>query len=190
MHRNHIAIAAAFLVAVAGGSYAAKRLIHSGAAGIQPCPRIAAGWRGQISGPQLRAERAADEARVIRLVNAFRRANHLRPLSSSRPLALAARAHDADMDKRDYFDHDRPGLSFERRLARYTPATCIAENIAWGTGSLGSPRGTVEAWKHSPGHRRVMLLTWIRRVGVGVHRSDTGFQDVRGAIITTADFSS
>lgn len=153
------------------------------------CPLNAPGWRGRITGPQLSASAPAQERRIAELVNLFRRQHGRRPLRTSTPLALAARAHDADMDRRDYFAHERPGLSFERRLARYTPASCIAENIAWGTGSFATPAATVQAWRESPEHRKVMLLPWTRRIGVGVHRSATGFQDVPGAIITTADFS-
>jgi uncharacterized protein YkwD len=174
-----------------GAALAASRVLFapSTVSPLVTCPQTARGWQGRITGPELPAESPGEETTVIRLVNEFRLAHHLGTVVASRRLSLAARAHDADMDLHDYFDHERAGLSFNARLARYTPSTCLAENIAWGTGSYGTPRGTVESWKQSPEHRRIMLLPWVRLVGVGIHRPEQGFQDTLGAVLTTADFS-
>jgi uncharacterized protein YkwD len=86
-----------------------------------------------------------------------------------------------------YFSHAGRVEGFRRRLARYTPRTCIAENIAWGTGAYGTGAGIVSSWKTSAGHRKVMLLPWTTRVGVGV---GTGrFLGAAGASVATADFA-
>lgn len=182
----------ALLAAISGGALVAKNLIWSEAAPTKHgntivCPRNAAGWRGHVTGARPRPIAPAREARIVAGINTFRRANGLRALRVDPALSSAARAHSRDMLSRGYFDHDGPGSPFTGRLARYTPATCIAENIAWGSGPYGTGTGIVEAWKKSPGHRKVMLLPWTRTVGVGV-RVGT-FLGARGASVATADFS-
>lgn len=42
------------------------------------------------------------------------------------------------------------------------------ENIAWGTGALGTPEAIVRAWMGSPGHRANILRSEFREVGTGV----------------------
>jgi uncharacterized protein YkwD len=177
----------AILVALGGGSYAAKRLLESGASTIY-CPRNAAGWRGHITGAKIPPSQPARERRIAKLVNQFRRQHGRHALKYSRVLATAARAHSADMIARNYFSHDTPrGRTFTQRLARYTPATCIAENIAWGTGKFGTAPSVVNDWKHSPDHRRVMLLPWTKRIGVGVQTGP--FSGQQRAQLATADFA-
>jgi uncharacterized protein YkwD len=151
------------LIALVGGTLAAKRLLEGRAApGI--CGPTAAHWQGRVTGRAIGATRPASEARVRSLVNDFRRSHGLAPLALDERLVLAARYQSSDQQARHYFAHERVGLSFTRRFARYTPSSCIAENLARG---YATPAGVVEAWKRSPGHRHVMLLTWIKRVGVG-----------------------
>lgn len=191
MARRHtqVAAVAAVLIAVVGGAYAARELVRSdaGVSNTIICPRNAPGWSGRVTGPRPRVQAPLREKRIVSGINAFRRANGLRTLVVNRTLADAARAHSGDMLSRGYFDHDAPGGTFTQRMSRYTPASCIAENIAWGTGPYGTGSGIVEAWKRSPGHRRVMLLPYVRQVGVGVRVGR--FQGASGASVATADFS-
>lgn len=156
--------AGALLVALVAGGYAARELISGGAATIR-CPPTARGWAGRVTGAKLPATRPVMERRVLELVNSFRSSHGLPGLVASRNLAYAARWHSRDQLERHYFAHERVGLSYTQRLARYSPSTCLAENIA--KGYLTAP-GVVDAWKRSPGHREVMLLRWVRRAGVGV----------------------
>ena len=44
----------------------------------------------------------------------------------------------------------------------------VAEVLAWGTGSQGTPAAIVAAWLDSPSHRRVLLSDVYRDVGIGV----------------------
>lgn len=185
---------AALLVALAGGSYAARELLQGNAAtpaSIITCPPNAPGWKGRVTGPLVRATQPVREARIVQLVNSFRRAHGLSELRTSAALASAARAHSLDMLQHAYFSHDGPGTGgggrFTLRLARYTPRSCIAENIAWGSGSYGTALGVVKAWRLSAEHRHIMLLPWVTLIGVGV-RSGT-FQGAAGASVATADFA-
>ena len=108
------------------------------------------------------------------LLNFERAARHLRPLRSNVALAAAAAAHSRDMAARNYFSHDTPGGgSFVKRIqaARYikpNTAWTVGENLAWGTGSLGSPAATVDAWMRSAGHRRNILNGSFAEIGIGV----------------------
>jgi uncharacterized protein YkwD len=45
----------------------------------------------------------------------------------------------------------------------------MAENLAYGSGSDGSPRRIMRAWMHSDGHRYNILDPQLRQIGIGVH---------------------
>lgn len=110
---------------------------------------------------------------TVCLVNAERTARGLRPVRTDRRLATAARRHGADMVARGYFSHVAPGGSTAaQRILRTGWGAgrnwSIGENLAWGTGSRSTPRATVTAWLESPGHRRVLLTSAYRQVGLAV----------------------
>ena len=108
------------------------------------------------------------------LLNFERAARHLRPLRYNSALARAAAAHSRDMAARNYFAHNTlGGGSFVSRIqaARYirpNRAWSVGENLAWGTGQLGSPAATVDAWMRSPGHRHNILSRSFAEIGIGV----------------------
>ena len=109
------------------------------------------------------------EHTIVCLINALRSRHGLRRMHKSAALARAARRHARDMARRDYFDHHSPeGTTPLARAQRagYRPRR-LAENLAWGTGSWGTPAGTVAQWLDSPGHRRAMLDPRLRDLGIG-----------------------
>ena len=65
----------------------------------------------------------------------------------------------------------------------------MAENIAWGTGSLGTATATLRAWLASPEHRRNMLDGTWRKLGVAV-LSAPRFAGVRGVTLWVAEFGA
>ena len=73
-----------------------------------------------------------------------------------------------------FFSHDAPNGSTPLSRIRHTHylsgARCwtIGENLAWGTGRLATPRATVRAWMHSPGHRANILNGSFREIGIGI----------------------
>jgi uncharacterized protein YkwD len=95
-------------------------------------------------------------------------------------LAKAARSHAKDMVARGYFSHDSAnGASFVDRIrkAGYVPARAfpsLGEDLAWGSGSLGTPREIVQSWMESPGHRANILNPRFREGGMGVAFGDPG----------------
>jgi uncharacterized protein YkwD len=131
---------------------------------------------------------AESEQQVLVLLNQIRQQRSLGTLALSTPLRAAARAHSADMLQKSYFDHDSPGETWDTRIARYLRSPMIGENIAWGTGSYGSPEGFVNQWMHSAPHRRIILSADLHRVGLGIAVGT--FDGTPGAVMATADFAA
>jgi uncharacterized protein YkwD len=107
------------------------------------------------------------------LVNRERAAAGLPALLSSPQLAVAATAHSADMVANGYFSHDSlDGRDLVERIRAAGWSTTgswrAGENIAWGSGSYGSPRHIVRSWMNSPGHRANILNAAFREAGSGV----------------------
>ena len=108
------------------------------------------------------------------VLNAERARHDLRPLRLNPRLSRAARRHSDDMARHGYFDHtSRSGASFVDRIRRtgYLNGAGrwkVAENIAWGTAWLASPRAITKAWMDSPGHRANILDAAYREIGIGV----------------------
>jgi uncharacterized protein YkwD len=111
---------------------------------------------------------------ILCLHNEIRAQRHLSALRSNKRLRKAAVGHSRDMVDNDYFEHTTPaGVTMVDRIlqAHYVRANqgwSLGENLAWGTGSYGTPRGALEAWMASPGHRENILRREYREVGVGV----------------------
>ena len=104
------------------------------------------------------------------LVNAERTSRGLVALADDAQLTLAAQRHANDMVAKGYFSHvSADGRTFDVRIrnAGYTGGS-LAENIAWGGGSLGTPRRIVGSWMNSAGHRGNILNGGYRDSGVGV----------------------
>jgi len=118
------------------------------------------------NGAQLHAARTA----VLCLVNRQRAAHHLHRLAANRTLRSVGADLAKDMVRRRYFDHTTPdGRTFSDRLrGHHWHGRSAGENIAWGSGGLGTPAEIVDGWMHSPGHRANILNPRFRRAGVGV----------------------
>jgi uncharacterized protein YkwD len=132
--------------------------------------------------------KSAGEQQVLVLLNQIRAQHNLPALSANTQLRNAARAHSTDMLRRGFFDHNSPTETWDARVARYLKAPLTGENIAWGSGSLGSPAGIVKQWMNSPPHRAIILTAELKRVGLGL--ASGTFQGTGDAIVATADFAS
>jgi uncharacterized protein YkwD len=123
------------------------------------CP--GAGARpGHASAPRMRWA-------LLCLVNQQRAHHGRRPLVADRRLMRAAGLHATDMARHNYFSHFSPSGSSPMQRARAAGwRGGVGEAIAWGCGSLSTPRATVRAWMASPPHRAI-LLGRAHRVGVG-----------------------
>ena len=154
------AVLAALIVALVAPTLAAARPTPHRCAGVDAVPA-----KGKAS---------AARRSVLCLLNHERRARGLRSLHSDERLREAASKHSQHMARAHFFDHTTPaGTSMTDRIRRtgYTRDAhrwSIGENIAWGTGTLASPRQIVDAWMHSAGHRANILNGGFREIGIGV----------------------
>jgi uncharacterized protein YkwD len=77
-----------------------------------------------------------------------------------------------------YFAHDSPSgdtIVDRGRAAGYLRGThywTLGEVLAWFNGARVTPAGVVQAWMHSPGHRRVLLTAAFRDAGVAFGRGN------------------
>lgn len=89
------------------------------------------------------------------------------------------------------FSHYACGREFTYWMQRsgYLSAGCwrAAENIAWGTGSLGTVRAIFSAWIHSPGHRENILGRYSQ-IGIGLQEG--ALEGHEGARVWTQHFGS
>jgi uncharacterized protein YkwD len=158
---------------------------------------LAAAERAPLIAPESRcpgqadpAASAAAQARTMRcLVNVARQGRGLAALAGSASLDRAARNKSADMLRCDEFSHQACGREFTYWMQRFGfPRNCAgAENIAWGSGSLGSARAIFSAWMKSPGHRENILGPYAQ-IGIGL-RVGT-LEGTRGAHVWTQEFGA
>jgi uncharacterized protein YkwD len=111
---------------------------------------------------------------VLCLINAERSQRGLRQLRENAKLRSAASRHASDMVRGGFFAHTAPdGDTFVDRIvhagyAKRTAGWSLGENLAWGTGDVGTPRGVHDAWMRSSGHRANILKADYRDLGIGV----------------------
>ena len=129
---------------------------------------------------------------ILCLHNQIRAERDLPSLREDTRLRKAAIGHSADMVGRRYFEHTAPsGATMVDRImaARYASRNVgwsLGENLAWGTGSMATPRGIMKAWMDSPGHRANIVKRSYREIGIGIV---TGTPTGGGSGATyTADF--
>jgi uncharacterized protein YkwD len=117
-------------------------------------------------------------------VNRVRAQHGLGRLRLDTHLQRAARAHNREMVASNVFEHG----SFGTRMLQFDVSAHVAgENLAWGTGTLGTPHQIVATWLASPQHRANLLRPSFTRVGIGEYVGS--FQGYHGAHVVTADFA-
>jgi uncharacterized protein YkwD len=139
------------------------------------------------------------ERQVVRLVNQERQAYGLTPLRAQASLVRAARSHSRAMAQVPFFSHVSPGGSTPSDRAQASGYStrgcrrwCVGEAIAWGTGELATAESIVRGWMKSSCHRRILLTTAFRDVGVGTARGTFGSRSylVGNAVYFTIDFGA
>ncbi len=129
--------------------------------------------------PNIDVTPTASNSRTIRaamlcLINVERARHERQPVDENPKLRRAARRHSADMVDAGYFAHTAPdGNTFVDRVlatgyVRRTGRWSLGENLAWGTGELGTPRGIHAAWMDSSGHKANILKRSYRDIGIGI----------------------
>src|SRR5918911_4205478 len=105
------------------------------------------------------------------LLNEQRHANGLRSLREDSRLDRASIDYARVMASRNIFEHgDFVGRIRASSYLSGASSWYVGENIAWGTGSYGTPAGIVKMWMNSPGHRHNILEPGFRDIGLGIAR--------------------
>ncbi|MEX2108835.1 MAG: CAP domain-containing protein [Solirubrobacterales bacterium] len=119
----------------------------------------------------LNAPVATQEQAMRCMTNFARRHMGRAGLSVASPLDWSAEDKSGDIIRCDTFSHEACGrrFTFWMQRAGYMRASCwrAGENIAWGTGELGTVRSIFRAWLQSTGHRENILGAY-RQLGIGL----------------------
>jgi uncharacterized protein YkwD len=132
---------------------------------------------------------------VFCLMNAMRANAGLPALKQQDQLASASVDHSQDMVTNKYFAHDSlDGRDVVTRLktVTYIPKSgdwVVGENLAWGSGTLATPKALVNAWMNSPPHRENLLSADFQEVGMGVVFG-TPSKDASDGVTVTTDFGT
>ncbi len=145
--------------------------------------RAACPGQGSLSAPPAVQERA-----MLCLVNRARRSRGLAPLVAVKSLTQAADRKSGDVLRCDEFSHEACGREFTYWMSRFGYRGCTeGENIAWGSGSLGTPSSIFRAWMHSQGHRENILGPY-EDTGIGLRTGS--LEGYGGARVWTEEFGS
>ena len=118
--------------------------------------------------------RSGIQSDLVVLVNGYRAANGLGPVSLNGSLSSAAAWMANDLATKNYFSHtSSDGRSPQQRMAAFGyPAYALytGENIAAGQASAAD---VIAGWKASPAHNAVLLSANFNAIGVGYSYSAT-----------------
>jgi uncharacterized protein YkwD len=124
------------------------------------------------------------------LTNYARAQQGLAPLQLNATLNAAGQAKLKSNVTCAEFSHTPCGQPFDAVFATYTQGATsyqIGENIAWGTGSYGTPRQAMSGWLHSTGHRENILTAAYAELGIGYLPAQT-FEGYAGATLWSQEF--
>lgn len=124
----------------------------------------------------------AEEQAALDGMNSLRASAGAPALSLSATLGQAAAWKSGSMASSGIFAHDDPGRAWSQRIAEcgYRVTPLVGEDLAWGT---ETGRATVQIWRDSPAHNRIMMDPSMRAVGIARVRGSSGWY-------WTADFGA
>ena len=141
---------------------------------------------------QLNLDPAAARLVMACLTNYARAQSGLKPLQLNATLSAAGDAKLGADVSCGVFSHEPCGKPFDSVFSTYVQGATsfqIGENIAWGTGSYGTPRQIMSAWLHSSGHRENILTAGFTQVGIGYIPS-ASFLGYSGAALWSQQFGT
>ena len=132
---------------------------------------------------------------VVAEINVVRRSHGRGRLTLSNQLTRAGQEHARELAIAGYFSHDwSDGTPFGSWIRRFYPVAgarswSAAENLEWSAQEV-TPAQAVELWLASPAHRRILLDTRWRQVGLGVIRANGagGIYGGQSVVIMAAEF--
>ena len=141
-----------------------------------------AGAAGRLLAPPDRCGAQTDRGATPRaqehamrcMVNFVRRAEGLSALRvRAGRLMRSADRKAADILRCGEFSHTACGRDFAFHM-KVSGCYGVGENIAWGSGSLGTVRAIMRSWLHSPSHRANLLEPRFREHGVALRTGRIG----------------
>jgi uncharacterized protein YkwD len=108
------------------------------------------------------------QGEAVSIVNAYRAAHGLGPVSVSSSLAGAAQTHALAMGRQDKIGHNVGGRLPRRVAAAGYDWGALAENLGAGYASLGD---AMNGWKASPGHNKNLLNPLVTEMGIAAART-------------------
>jgi uncharacterized protein YkwD len=139
---------------------------------------------------QLGLDAATAQLAMQCLTNYARAQQGLAPLQLNATLNAAGQTKLKSNVSCAEFSHTPCGEPFDTVFATYVQGATsyeIGENIAWGTGSYGTPRQAMNGWVHSAGHRENILTAAYADLGIGYLPGQT-FQGYDGATLWSQEF--
>jgi uncharacterized protein YkwD len=152
---------------------------------------------GSAAAPGRSAHNAGIAGQLVQRINAFRAERGLGPVRAVPSLRLAALSHTRNQAESGAFTHDSAdGSSFADRIARFYGQRgfsrwSVGETLLYGPVSLG-PDEVLHAWLDSPAHRRIILDSGWRDIGVValVATQAPGAFGGRDVVVITSDFGT
>jgi len=134
---------------------------------------------------------------VLNAINDLRRSKGLAELTLNPALSLVALGHSQSMALHGYFTHESwNGSPFWARIKpKYRPQLGnkwgVGENMVWASPEL-SAADALQMWLDSPPHRKILLTSAWREVGLGAVRALGAPGVYKGLDVTilTADFGA
>jgi uncharacterized protein YkwD len=174
-----VALSVSLVVAVGGGNALAAGEYDHLLAPTSVCP-------GQLN---TAASIATQEKAMLCLHNYVRSKKRLPSLATRSLLLTATDRKSADIVRCQEFSHQACGREtfFHTKRVGYAQGCWGAgENIAWGSGKLGSARSIMRAWLESDGHRENILRSKFRDKGVALVKGR--FKGYSNAQVWTTQF--
>jgi uncharacterized protein YkwD len=181
--RTLVVLACAAVAAVAAST---------GRAADDPAALLAPAGTCGAADDELNLSQAAAAQAMLCLTNFARARAGLAALRASTALDQAGAAKLAANISCNEFSHTPCGEPFSDVFAAYLAGANgyrIGENIAWGTGSYGTPRQTMLAWLNSAGHRENILNAEFQELGIGYLAGQT-FLGYSGAALWSQEFGT
>ncbi len=153
-----VAIAACVVIGKQVGS-----LVNDG-----PDQNALARTRSVVSRLPYPVQEPLSKEKLVYLTNSVRAVNGLPGLSGNEKLDAIAEERARDMLQKQYFAHVSPTGEQASDLAQRAgyPYRIIAENIA--SGLFLSNQKLIDGWMQSPGHRKNILSSDVREIGISV----------------------
>jgi uncharacterized protein YkwD len=113
----------------------------------------------------------AQELTMLCMHNYARAASGLAPLISSKQLRVSSARKAKDMKACNNFSHEACGRNafyWLRKVGFLHGTYGVGENLAFGSGALGSVRTIMSNWLNSDEHRTNLLMPAFREIGIGM----------------------